>query len=314
MGSLSLPELPVIDFSKENLKPGKSSWLSTCKDVMCALEEYGCFVAVYDKVPLKLHNDLVSTLKDLFDLPLETKRKNVSDLPYYGYVGNQPFIPSLYEGMGIDNAITLEGAEDFADTMWPGGNDHFCKTVLSYSIQISELEKMVVRMVFESYGVYDHHHDSHKESTTYLLRMMKYRVPEKTEANVGCDAHTDKSFITVLHQNEVSGLEVKSKDGQWMSFTPSPSSFIVIAGDALLAWSNERINAPFHRVVMSESEPRYSVGLFSFIKGMIEVPEKLVDEKNPLRFKPFENFGLLRYFLTEEGREKESAIKAYCGV
>ncbi|KAJ6427273.1 hypothetical protein OIU84_022798 [Salix udensis] len=281
MGSLSLPELPVIDFSKENLKPGTSSWLSTCKDVMCALEEYGCFVAVYDKVPLKLHNDLVTTLKDLFDLPLETKRKNVSDLPYYGYVGNQPFIPSLYEGMGIDNAITLEGAEDFADTMWPGGNDHFCKTVLSYSMLISELEKM---------------------------------FPEKTEANVGCDAHTDKSFITVLHQNQVSGLEVKSKDGQWMSFTPSPSSFIVIAGDALLAWSNERINAPFHRVVMSESEPRYSVGLFSFIKGMIEVPEKLVDEKNPLRFKPFENFGLLRYFLTEEGREKESAIKAYCGV
>lgn len=82
-------------------------------------------MAVYDKVPLTLHNDLFSTLKDLFDLPIETKRKNVSDLPYYGYVGNQPFIPSLYEGMGIDNAITLEGTEDFADTMWPGGNDHF---------------------------------------------------------------------------------------------------------------------------------------------------------------------------------------------
>lgn len=313
MGSLSPPELPVIDISKENLKPGTSSWLSTCKDVMYALEEYGCFVAVYDKVPLTLHNDLFSTLKDLFDLPLETKRKNVSDLPYYGYVGNQPFIPSLYEGMGIDNAITLEGTEDFADTMWPGGNDHFCKTVLSYSMLVSELEQMVVRMVFESYGVYQHH-DSHKDSTTYLFRMMKYRGPEKNEANVGGDAHTDKSFITVLHQNHVSGLQVKSKDGQWMSFKPSPSSFIVMAGDALLGWSNDRINAPFHRVVMSESEPRYSVGLFSFIKGIIKVPEKLIDEKNPLRFKPFENFGLLRYFFTEEGRGKESTIKAYCGV
>jgi hypothetical protein len=98
---------------------------------------------------------------------------------------------------------------------------------------VSELEQMVVRMVFESYGVYQHH-DSHKESTTYLFRMMKYRGPEKNEANVGCDAHTDKSFITVLHQNQVSGLEVKSKDGQWMGFKPSPSSFIVMAGDALL--------------------------------------------------------------------------------
>ncbi|KAL3610572.1 hypothetical protein D5086_001592 [Populus alba] len=183
--------------------------------------------------------------------------------------------------MGIDNAITLEGTEDFANTMWPGGNDHFwySKTVLSYSTLVSELEQMVVRMVFESYGVYQHH-DSHKDSTTYLFRMMKYRGPEKNEANVGGDAHTDKSFITVLHQNHVSGLQVKSKDGQWMGFKPSPSSFIVMAGDALLGWSNDRINAPFHRVVMSESEPRYSVGLFSFIKG----------------------------------RGKESTIKAYCGV
>ncbi|KAJ6701023.1 2-OXOGLUTARATE (2OG) AND FE(II)-DEPENDENT OXYGENASE SUPERFAMILY PROTEIN [Salix koriyanagi] len=91
MGSLSLPEIPVIDFSKENLNPGTSSWLSTCRDVMYAFEEYGYFVAVHDKVPLKLHNDLFSTFKDLFGLPLETKRKNVYDLPYFGYVGNHHF-------------------------------------------------------------------------------------------------------------------------------------------------------------------------------------------------------------------------------
>ncbi|CAK7356623.1 unnamed protein product [Dovyalis caffra] len=313
MGSLAFPELPIIDFSKENLKPGTNSWLSTCKDVMHALEEYGCFVAVYDKVPLKLHNDLFSTLEDLFDLPLEIKRKNVSDLPYCGYVGNQPFVPSLYEGMGITNATTLEGTEDFSHTMWPGGNDHFCKTALLYSKLVSELEQMVVRMVFESYGV-DQHHDSHKESTTYFFRMMKYRGPEKNESDVGCNIHTDKGFITVLHQNQVSGLEVKSKDGQWMAYKPSPSSFVVMAGEAFLGWSNERIPAAFHRVVMSGSEPRYSVGLFSFVKGIIKVPEELIDEENPLRFKPFESFGLLRYFFTEEGRGKESTIKAYCGV
>ena len=40
---------------------------------MYAFEEYGYFVAVHDKVPLKLHNDLFSTFKDLFGLPQEQK-------------------------------------------------------------------------------------------------------------------------------------------------------------------------------------------------------------------------------------------------
>lgn len=94
------------------------------------------------------------------------------------------------------------------------------------------------RMVFESYGV-EKQYDSMIESSTYLLRLMKYRRPEMNENNVGVTIHTDKSFITVLHQNEVTGLEIRTKDGYWISFDdPAPSSFIVLAGDAFLVFHN----------------------------------------------------------------------------
>ncbi|KAJ9179104.1 hypothetical protein P3X46_010927 [Hevea brasiliensis] len=317
MGPLSSPlRLPVIDFSKENLRPGTSSWASTCKEVIQALEEYGCFEAVYDKVPLELHKTFFNLLEELYDLPLEIKRKNVSDIPYHGYVGNQPFTPSVYQGMGINNAATLEGTQDFTNAIWPNGNDDFCKTALHYSKLIAELEQMVMKMVFESYGVVQSHED-HQESITYLFRMMKYRVPEKDEDDVGVPIHTDKCFIAALHQNEVSGLELRTKDGQWIVFEPSsPSSFVVNAGDALMAWSNDRIHAPLHRVVMrgSKAKARYSVGIFSFHKGIIQVPEELVDEQHPLRFKPFNNFDLLRYYTTKEGQAQENTLKAYCGI
>lgn len=88
-------------------------------------------------------------------------------------------------------------------------------------------------MVFESYGV-EKYYDSHLESTTFLLRMIKYRVPEINELGIGCSAHTDKSFISILHQNEVNGLEIQTTDGDWIGFDPSPSSFLVMAGDAFL--------------------------------------------------------------------------------
>jgi isopenicillin N synthase-like dioxygenase len=119
-----LPKLPVIDFSMENLKSGTSSWFSKCNNVKSAFEEYGCFVAVYDKVSLELHNSMFGTLEGLFDLPKDTKIRNTYDKPYFGYVREEPskIVP---ESMGIDDATTLEGTQYFSNLMWPSGNHHF---------------------------------------------------------------------------------------------------------------------------------------------------------------------------------------------
>ena len=105
--------------------------------------------------------------------------------------------------------------------------------MLTYSKLVSELEQIVKKMVFESYNA-ERCYESHIQSTTYLLRLIKYRGPLKNETCIGTTSHTDKSFMTILHQNEVSGLEVQTKDGEWICVKPSPSSYIIMAGDALL--------------------------------------------------------------------------------
>ncbi|XP_059633896.1 probable 2-oxoglutarate-dependent dioxygenase AOP1.2 [Cornus florida] len=152
MGSQTFPKLPTISFTAENLKPGSSSWIARGNDVRQALEDYGCFVAVYDKVSLDLDNNVFCALQELFDLPTETKEKNTSELPFFGYIGNGPLTP-LYESMGIYNAATPEEIQSFTNLMWSAGNDLFCEPVYSYSMLVSELEQVVKRMVFESYGV-----------------------------------------------------------------------------------------------------------------------------------------------------------------
>ncbi|KAJ0793198.1 hypothetical protein HanOQP8_Chr01g0026951 [Helianthus annuus] len=50
MASLPQCKFPVIDFSVKNLNPGSDSWTKTCGEVTRALEEYGCFIALYDQV------------------------------------------------------------------------------------------------------------------------------------------------------------------------------------------------------------------------------------------------------------------------
>ena len=88
-------------------------------------------------------------------------------------------------------------------------------------------------MVFESYGA-EKYLDSHFNSAAYLLRIAKYRVPHKDEGTLGGLPHTDKNFLTVLHQNDVDGLEIQTKDGDWISYKSSPNSFIVMAGELFL--------------------------------------------------------------------------------
>ncbi|GMY34125.1 putative 2-oxoglutarate-dependent dioxygenase AOP1.2 [Fagus crenata] len=312
MGYELQPKLPVLDFSSENLKPGTSPWLSKNKEVRQALEDYGCFVVLYDKVPSDLRNDVFGALEELFDLPTEIKLKNKYEKPLNGYVGQIPKLP-LHESMGIDNATSLEGTQTFTNLMWPSGNDRFCARVHWYAKLAAELDQMVTRMIYESYGV-EKYYDSYIESTTYLLRVLKNRAPHGNEPNLGFVTHTDKSFTTILHQNQIDGLEVELKDGEWITVEYSPSSFVVMAGDALMAWSNDRILSPSHRVVMSGNEARYSLGLFSFSDGIVKVPEELVDDEHPLLYKPFDHLGLLHFFRTDEGYKSKCPIKAFCGV
>ncbi|KAL5574612.1 hypothetical protein UlMin_016311 [Ulmus minor] len=275
MGSLPEHKIPVIDFTNKNLKPGTDSWMLACKQVRHALEEYGCFEVVYDKVPIELHNSIFASMKDLFDLPLETRMQKTSDKPYHSYLGQFPIIPR-YENLGMENPTTQEGAQNFAYVMWPAGGNH------SYG---------VVRL-YESYIA----------STSYLLRFIKYRRSQTNESELGIMGHTDKTFFSILHQRQ-KGLEVKTKDGHWIALKPSPSSFVFLAGDILQAWSNDRVRAGEHQVIIKEAEERYSLGFFSFI-----------NREHPLRYKSIDHFNFLLFNQTEEGRKSTFPIKVFCGV
>lgn len=313
MGSDELPpKLPTLDFTSEDLKPGTSCWIKACSDVRLALEEYGCFVVEYNKLPIEVRDEVFGVLKELFDLPTETKMKNRYEKPLNGYVGQIAKLP-LHESMGIDNATSIVATQNFTDLMWPDGNDRFCEYAFKYANLAAELDQMVTRMVFESYGV-EKYLDSYIESTTYLLRLLKNRAPKEDEHNLGFITHTDKSFTTILHQNEINGLEVDTKDGKKIFVELSPSSFVVVAGDALMAWSNDRITSPTHRVLMNGKVDRYSLALFAFNSGILEVPDELVDEEHPLMYKPLDHIGLLRYYRTDEGYKSKCPIKSYCGV
>ncbi|KAB2616530.1 2-oxoglutarate-dependent dioxygenase AOP3-like [Pyrus ussuriensis x Pyrus communis] len=271
MGSDRQPlVVPFVDLSNENMEPGTDAWLLACKQVQHALEEFGCFEAAYKNDTLETQNSFFSALKDLCDLPLETKMQKTSDKPLHGYFARNPLFPHDFS-TGIENPETAEGAQNFTSIMWPEGNERFRESVHSFSKMMVELDQMVTRMVFDVYGV-GRLYDSQQASTTYQL-----------DNDVRLFPHTDKCFITIQHQSEVNGLQIKTKAGQWIYYAPSsPSSFMVLASDILMAWSNDRVCACEHQVILKEKKTRYAVSLFSYKNSVVQVPEELVDDKHPI--------------------------------
>lgn len=124
MGSETPLKLPTIDFSMPNLKPGTTEWDLVRAQVRNALEEYGCFEALFNKVPLDIRKAIFEATEELFDLPLQTKLRNVSQKPFHGYVGQYPMVP-LYESMGIDEANVYEHVQSFTNLFWPQQNPSF---------------------------------------------------------------------------------------------------------------------------------------------------------------------------------------------
>ncbi|KAB2601983.1 inactive 2-oxoglutarate-dependent dioxygenase AOP2 [Pyrus ussuriensis x Pyrus communis] len=312
MGSLAPPKLPTINFSAEGLKPGSSSWLSTAKQVRFALEEYGFFVAQYDQISPELQNNIFGQAADLFEVPVENKVKNVGEQPYHGYIGPNPFMP-LYESLCIDNVTSPQATHKFKNLMWPAGKKNFCETTDSFGQLLGDLERTVGQMLFDSFGV-GNEYESVANCNSHLLRFIKYEVPEDTDTTLRFPMHTDNSFTTIVVQHDVSGLEVKTKEGDWINIESVPSRFLFMAADGLQMWSNDRIKACQHRVKHCGDKTRYSLGLFTFNNGVLQVPKELVDDEHPLLYNPCDSRGYTRFHASAESKKAASRIKAYCGI
>ncbi|XP_050144478.1 2-oxoglutarate-dependent dioxygenase AOP2-like isoform X5 [Malus sylvestris] len=228
-------KIPIIDFTNSGSD-------TTPDQVRHALEEYGCFVAAYDRVPAQLVDKVMAQSKDLFDLPTETKLSHTGDDVLRGYIGPSPRLP-YSETFAISHATSFQDVQNFMNLVWPAGKDNFCETTHSYVKLIEELGERVMRLLFESYGVAAKHYESFAAFNDHIFRLIKYREMKDidiTGTSVWFPSHTDASFISILFQHQIGGLEIESKDGTFVGIDASPCHFIVFAGDMLqIRWIEE---------------------------------------------------------------------------
>ena len=88
-------------------------------------------------------------------------------------------------------------------------------------------------------------------------------------------------FLTILMQDSLGGLQVKSNKGDWIEAPPIPDTFIVNIGDMLELWTWGVLKATLHRVRNSSGKDRMSFPFFydpTWDASLERIPKSLLNE------------------------------------
>jgi len=285
MAAATAHTLPCLDLTKDpkTLEQGSQEWHNMCSTLRQVLEKYGGVLVNYDRIPGELLERMFSLMPDLFALPSETKHKNTGATRIDTYEDPSP----TYEALSLGESVLIEEARAFTQQMYPDGNDHFCQTIHSISSSLLELVQIVAKMICDSYGAGSHYESLAGRMGTNF-RMSKYSAPPKEEAVTGY-THTDGSFLTVLCQNDMDGLQFQSREGDWYPIHISNNSFVIFVGEAVQAWSNGRMFAVPHNVIHLGDKDRFTSILFfgPRLGEIVKAPDELTDNGQLPLFKPF---------------------------
>lgn len=123
-----------------------------------------------------------------------------------------------------------------------------------------------------------------------VLRLLHYPPTPPNPEGVRAEAHEDINTITLLLGAEEAGLQLLTREGEWLDVNPPEGAVVVNIGDMLQRLTNDKLPSTTHRVVNPAPErahlPRYSIPFFLHFAPdfLIETLPSCIDADHPNRY------------------------------
>jgi isopenicillin N synthase-like dioxygenase len=182
-------------------------------------------------------------------------------------------------------------ADVMAENVWPVEIPEFRERALALYGALDALGSRVLSALALHIGLPEQFFADKTNNGNSILRPIHYPpITADDIPNVRAGAHEDINLITLLVGASAAGLEVKSKQGEWVPFTSDADTIVVNIGDMLQRLTNHVYPSTTHRVVNPPGEaarqPRYSTPFFLHPNPdfVIEVLPSCVTADNPSRY------------------------------
>jgi isopenicillin N synthase-like dioxygenase len=141
-----------------------------------------------------------------------------------------------------------------------------------------------------------------------ILRAIHYPpIQGEPKSSIRAEQHEDINLITLLAGASAEGLQVKDKDGNWVSVNAPEGHLVINVGDMLQRLTNNVLRSTTHRVVNPPREmwhtSRYSIPFFLHPRSNMNLTclESCITTDNPLNYKPITSGEYLDQRLREIG-------------
>ncbi|KDP32333.1 hypothetical protein JCGZ_13258 [Jatropha curcas] len=230
-----------------------------------ANENWGMFQLTNHGVPITLMQEIQSQTQRLFALPADQKllaARSPDGLTGYGMARISSF---LNKQLWFEGFTIIGSPAQHASQFWPNDYTTFCDVVEEYQKEMKGLSERLIGLMFKSLGLAqeDVKWFTTKSETQHqpqsVLQLNSYPICPEAGQAMGLAPHTDSTLLTLVHQNNASGLQVFREGSGWVPVHPVDGALVVNIGDLMQILSNGRFKSVLHRAVVNETYHRTSV-------------------------------------------------------
>ena len=213
-------------------------------------------------------------LEEAQKVALKIGQYNIGYLPFGGQtVRHSPVNRNTRPNFSESFYITRDRAADHPDIVnnkkliglnrWPLAMPEFRAAMVAYYAAMEAMTRRLVPAFAVALDLPADYFDAAFAEPNCTIRLIHYPPHPAPEDNeFGFAPHTDNNFITFLAQSALPGLEVRTREGEWLRPPAVPGTFVVNTGAMLGRYSNDRFAPTPHRVVNRNGGSRYAIPFF----------------------------------------------------
>lgn len=250
-------QVPIIDF--EGFESSRR--MEVVNEIRKASENWGFFQVVNHGIPENVMDEMLAGVKRFHEQPQEVK------MEFYSRDADQRV--KFFTGVLLltqEPAIWRDTvAFDFKDgkldpQLFPG---IVREEVSEYFRHVTKIGKALSELLSEALGLRSNFLSSIECMETESLVGHYYPACPQPDLTLGTTTHSDPSFLTILLQDNMGGLQVRHQN-QWLDVPPLHGALLVNIGDLMQLITNDKFRSVEHRVLAGEVGPRISVACFFF--------------------------------------------------